>query len=82
MENNVFYKNLTGIVKESYGGRETPKLDWQTAIDVYNARENITAGMASEEIAKQRSAFLSFVAGKRFLPNATVDTKKKGELRA
>ena len=64
--NNVFMENIKGIVMESYAGADKPKYDWQTAIDMFNAKEHITEGMAITEIVNQRSEFLEFVSTRKF----------------
>lgn len=69
MKNNVFIKNLEGIVRESYAGENEPKYDWNTAIDMYNKKSGITRGMQTSETIRQRSAFLQYVSSRRFDKN-------------
>lgn len=72
MQNNVYIKCLDGIVKEAYAHGETKKHDWQTAIDIFDAKHHVSAAIGDPgEIARQRSEFLNYVKGKKFAPDGT-----------
>lgn len=71
MKQNIFIKCIDGIVKEAYAGGDSVKYDWNTAIDMFNAKHHITAALGGDtgEIARQRGEFLSFVKNRKFDKN-------------
>ena len=80
MQNNVYIKCLDGIVKEAYAHGETMKYDWQTAIDIFDAKHHVSAAIGDPgEAARQRSEFLNYVKGKKFAPDG-IEIKEKPEL--
>lgn len=69
MANNVFIEHVKDIVKTSYSGTDTPQFDWQTSVDLYMNEKDITKDLSIDEINRQISEFLKFVANKKFDKN-------------
>lgn len=77
MTQNVFLKCIDGIVKESFAGGDKVKHDWNTSIDMFDAKHHITAAIGDPgEIARQRGEFLNYVKDKTFGPDGK-EIKKK-----
>lgn len=71
MTQNIFIKCVDGIVKEAYAGGDSVKYDWNTAIDIFNAKYHITAALGGDmgEVARQRGEFISWVKNRKFDKN-------------
>lgn len=70
MTQNVFIKCIDGIVKEAYAGSDNVKHDWNTAIDIFDAKHHVSAAIGDPgEIARQRGEFLTYVKDKKFSPD-------------